>query len=147
MNTLEKDYLSKVRRVLSDTQGLKATAVALMAIKASHDTNGFSINSLELMKVIDYLDFAYKDGELEMTGADPYDLEDASMDEAERELVEQTIKTAKNILKDIDDENWYQYNYYIRSAYSKIKGDDYLYKVVDKRLGTIAADEAAQIKV
>lgn len=146
MNTLEKDYLSEVRRVLSDTKGHKATAVALMAIKASHDTKGFSINSLELMKVIDYLDFAYKDGELELTEADVYDLEDTNMDKVERELVEQTINTAENILKDIDDENWYQYNYYIRSAYSKVEGGDYIYKVIDKRLGTITADEAAQIK-
>lgn len=145
MNITEQEYLSKVRRVMTESDSPKATAIALMNI-TSPETKDFSLNTQQIEDVVYELGFAYRDGALEMTDADPNDSDDSKMNDEERTLITRTLEEISKALKDINDKNWYRHNYYVRNAYSKVEGEDYLYKVIDKRLGSIPADEATQIK-
>ncbi|MFO0862558.1 MAG: hypothetical protein U0516_02470 [Candidatus Saccharibacteria bacterium] len=137
MNKLEKDYLDKVRKVISQNSDAVATVDALATI-TKPDTKGLSLNTVTAINFINELDFEREDGSLDV-GSDIDDY-----DATEEQIASEILHKVKQILSDIDKENWYKYRWFVKLVYSCLKGNDYTYKIIVKTIGKKTEQEATK---
>jgi hypothetical protein len=142
MDKQERDYIEKVKSILSKGKGAVEVIDELATLKQP-DLEGLQLNTTILIGEITDLEFERNDGELEMAGDD-----NETYEEAELRVATALLNNIKAILADAEKENWYKLQAYaIKIAYSRLEKDNYLYEVIEKAIDPTTPEEAEKLLV
>lgn len=142
MNKQEQSYIERVKGILAKNRSAVQTIDELATLQLPNLEN-IHLNTSMLIGEITDLEFERNDGELEMAGSD-----DESYEDAELRIATGLLSNVKNILADIERNNWYRNEAYaIKIAYSRLKNGKYLYEVIEKPIDPITPEEAEKLLV
>ena len=128
----EKVFLEKIEKIIESSQ----EAVEVVGILVEMDlpkADSFTINAQVLANYMYGLKF-------------DWDNLDAIDDGKEEKLASETVGKIKQILADIKSGNQYTKIFSVELAYSRLKGDDYTYKIMTQKMSATTHSEATKEK-